>query len=61
MNFLDDPNDATATAARRKALLDFVRSGKGLIGIHAAADTYHSPEPASPTAHPPPPGPSSTR
>ncbi len=27
------------------ALLDFVRSGKGLVGIHAAADTYHSPEP----------------
>ncbi len=45
MNFLDDPNDATATAARRKALLDFVRNGKGLVGIHAAADTYHSPEP----------------
>ena len=45
MNFLDDPKDATATAARRKALLDFVRSGKGLVGIHAAADTYHSPEP----------------
>ena len=39
--FLDDPNDATATAARRKALLDFVRSGKGLGGIHAASDSYH--------------------
>ncbi len=45
MNFLDDPNDAPTTAARRKALLDFVRGGKGLVGLHAAADTYHSPEP----------------
>ncbi len=39
--FLDDPKDAAATAARRKALLDFVRGGKGLAGIHAATDTYH--------------------
>ena len=39
--FLDDPNDAAATAARRKALLDFVRGGKGLAGIHAATDAYH--------------------
>jgi type 1 glutamine amidotransferase len=39
--FLDDPNDAAATAARRKALLEFVRSGKGLAGIHAAGDSYH--------------------
>jgi uncharacterized protein len=39
--FLDDPNDAAATAARRKAVLDFVRGGKGLAGIHAASDTYH--------------------
>ena len=34
--FLDDPTDKAATAARRKALLDFVRGGKGLAGIHAA-------------------------
>jgi type 1 glutamine amidotransferase len=40
-HFLDDPNDAAATAARRKALLDFVRGGKGLAGIHAASDSYH--------------------
>src|SRR5689334_21570755 len=40
--FLDDPNDPTATAARRKALLDFVRSGKGLAGVHAATDSYHT-------------------
>jgi type 1 glutamine amidotransferase len=39
--FLDDPNDAVATAARKKALLEFVRSGKGLAGIHAAGDAYH--------------------
>ena len=46
--FLDDPNDQAATDARRKALLDFVRSGKGLAGIHAATDSYHrrnAPEP----------------
>ena len=44
--FLDDPNDAAATAARRKALLDFVRGGKGLAGIHAASDSYHQNRPA---------------
>ena len=41
-NFLDDPNDAGATAARRKAFIDFVRGGKGLAGIHAASDSYHA-------------------
>jgi type 1 glutamine amidotransferase len=40
--FLDAPNDDNATAARRQALLDFVRSGKGLAGIHAASDSYHT-------------------
>ena len=44
MAFLDDPNDAAATESRRKALLEFVRGGKGLVGIHAAADTYHTDE-----------------
>jgi len=39
--FLDDPNDAAATAARRKALMEFVRGGKGLVGLHAASDSYH--------------------
>jgi type 1 glutamine amidotransferase len=39
--FLDDPNDSSAGDARKKALLEFVRSGKGLAGIHAAADSYH--------------------
>jgi type 1 glutamine amidotransferase len=38
--FLDDA-DAAATAARRAAFLDFVRSGKGIVGIHAATDSYH--------------------
>ena len=53
--FLDDANDAAATAARRKALLDFVRSGKGLMGIHAATDSYHRNAPAAgqPAAAPP--------
>jgi type 1 glutamine amidotransferase len=41
--FLDDP-DASVTAARKKALLEFVRSGKGLAGIHAASDSYHKAE-----------------
>jgi len=45
--FLDDPNDAAATAARRKALLDFVRGGKGLAGIHAASDSYHQSAPSA--------------
>ncbi len=40
--FLDDPNDQAATQARRQALLDFVKSGKGLAGVHAATDSYHT-------------------
>jgi type 1 glutamine amidotransferase len=47
--FLDDPDDGAATAARRKALLDFVRSGKGLAGIHAATDAYHGNPPGAAT------------
>ena len=39
--FLDDPNDQAATDARRAALLEFVRGGKGLAGIHATTDSYH--------------------
>jgi type 1 glutamine amidotransferase len=39
--FLDDPNDQAATDARRRALVEFVRGGKGLAGIHAATDSYH--------------------
>jgi type 1 glutamine amidotransferase len=45
--FLDDPNDGAATAACRQALLDFVRGGKGLAGIHAASDSYHRNAPAT--------------
>jgi type 1 glutamine amidotransferase len=40
--FLDDPNDKAATALRRQALLDFVKGGKGLAGVHAATDSYHT-------------------
>jgi type 1 glutamine amidotransferase len=40
--FLDDPNDQAVTDARKQALLDFVRGGKGLAGIHAASDSYHT-------------------
>ena len=51
--FLDDPHDEAATQARRQALLDFVKGGKGLAGIHAASDSYHtSPHPASRGAEP---------
>ena len=50
--FLDDPNDAAVTAARRKALLDFVRGGKGLAGIHAASDSYHQNSPSTTNAAP---------
>jgi type 1 glutamine amidotransferase len=46
--FLDDPHDEATTQAHRQALLEFVKSGKGLAGIHAATDSYHtSPRPAS--------------
>lgn len=43
--FLDDPNDKQATEVRRQALLDFVKGGKGLAGIHAATDSYHTSPP----------------
>ena len=48
--FLDDPNDAAMTASRRKSLLDFVRGGKGIAGIHAATDSYHGGPAAAPAA-----------
>lgn len=41
LEFLGDPKDP-ATDARKKALMDFVRSGHGVAGIHAAGDTYHT-------------------
>jgi len=40
--FLDDPNDSGTTALRKQALLDFVKGGKGLAGVHAATDSYHT-------------------
>ena len=45
--FLDDPADPAVTASRRKALLDFVRGGKGIAGIHAATDSYHGDAPGA--------------
>jgi type 1 glutamine amidotransferase len=39
--FLDDPDDQAVTDARRKALQDFLTSGKGVAGIHATGDSYH--------------------
>ena len=47
--FLDDP-DPSVTAARRSAFMEFVRSGKGIAGIHAATDSYHTDCLASETA-----------
>src|SRR5262245_43696859 len=46
--FLDDPDDAAATAARRAAFLAFIRDGKGIAGIHAASDSYHGNQCAAP-------------
>jgi type 1 glutamine amidotransferase len=43
--FLDKAGDRAATDARRAALIEFVRGGKGLAGIHATGDSYHSPCP----------------
>lgn len=43
--FLDKAGDKAATDARRAAFLEFVRSGKGVAGIHATGDSYHSPCP----------------
>jgi len=43
--FLDDPNDKAATDLRRRPLLDFVKGGKGLAGIHGATDSYHANSP----------------
>lgn len=53
--FLDDPSDKPASEMRRRALLDFVKSGKGLAGIHAATDCYHTNgRPATPGGPPTP-------
>src|SRR5690606_5085988 len=51
--FLDEPNPfgdpavEAVTEARRQALLDFVRGGKGLAGVHAATDSYHGNPPGA--------------
>jgi type 1 glutamine amidotransferase len=50
--FLDDAADQAVTAVRRKALLDFVRGGKGIAGIHAATDSYHGTAPGAAPAAP---------
>ena len=58
-SFLDDPADQAHTTKRRQALLEFVRGGKGIAGIHAATDSYHgsapgaSPAPAASGGRPP--------
>ena len=44
--FLDDPNDKASTDFRQRALLEFVKGGKGLAGVHAATDSYHTNGPA---------------
>lgn len=54
--FLDDPKDPAVTAARRKALLDFVRGGKGIGAVHAATDAYHGLPPGAAPPAPPAPG-----
>ena len=54
--FLDDAADQAVTAARRKALLDFVRGGKGIAAIHAATDSYHGTAPGAAPAAPAPGG-----
>lgn len=43
--FLDEPDNPAVTAARRKALLDFVRGGKGIVGLHGAVDAYRAQTP----------------
>ena len=56
--FLDDPADKAATDARRAALLEFIRGGKGIAGIHAASDSYHGQSCVpDPPGTPRPPGP----
>jgi type 1 glutamine amidotransferase len=57
--FLDDPGEPAVTAARRQALLYFVRGGKGLAAIHAATVGYYQSLPA-PDAPRPASGPAAT-
>lgn len=54
-DFLDDPNDKAVTEQRKRALLEFVKNGKGLAGVHAATDCYHTTgRPATPGGPPTP-------
>jgi type 1 glutamine amidotransferase len=46
--FLDKAGDKAATDARRAAFTEFVRSGKGVAGIHATGDSYHGACPNDP-------------
>jgi len=39
--YLDDPEDPARTQRRKAALLDYVRSGHGLVLTHASGDSYH--------------------
>ena len=39
----EPPASAEEVEARKAALIGFVRGGKGLAGIHATGDSYHSP------------------
>ena len=41
-SFLDKAGDQATTDARRKALVDFVRGGKGIAGVHATGDSYRA-------------------
>ena len=51
--YLDEAGNEAVTTARRKAFLDFIRSGKGLGVIHAGTDSYHGlPPGATPPAAP---------
>ena len=53
--FLDDANDKGLTELRKRALLEFVKSGKGLAGVHAATDSYHTTGRPASTGGPPTP------
>ncbi len=43
--FLDEADNPAVTAARRKALRDYVRNGKGIVGLHGAVDAYRAQAP----------------
>ena len=54
--YLDESGQRGVTAARRKAFMDFIRSGKGLGVIHAGTDSYHGNAPGAAPAPAPPAG-----